>query len=220
MEGGMISRIDHVVIGVPSLERGIAAYRRIGFDLSEDGLALNEDDHLKLVAAADEGLQAIALRSDELREPAGLPILFTRGGTARRRGEHPNGVLRIDRVYVVVSDVATAAKQYSRALRTPEPTMERGTVINADMAVFNFGPTGLTLAQPVGAGVAAEALARRGPGPFQVLFRTRSMDAASAWMSDHGLPPPARGIRNTGEQAMLVPPDQACGVYIGFVGPA
>ena len=29
-----------------------------------------------------------------------------------------------------------------------------------------------------------------------------------------------RGIRNTGEQAMLVHPDEACGVYIGFVGPA
>jgi len=88
------------------------------------------------------------------------------------------------------------------------------------MAVFNFGPTGLTLAQPVGPGVAADALARRGPGPFQVLFRTSSMDAAAGWMSDHGVPPPARGIRNTGEQAMLVPPEQACGVYIGFVGPA
>ena len=36
----------------------------------------------------------------------------------------------------------------------------------------------------------------------------------------HGVPPPARGIRNTGEQAMLVRPDDACGAYIGFVGPA
>jgi hypothetical protein len=39
-------------------------------------------------------------------------------------------------------------------------------------------------------------------------------------MADHGVPPPARGIRNTGEQAMLVAPAHACGVYIGFVGPA
>jgi hypothetical protein len=46
------------------------------------------------------------------------------------------------------------------------------------------------------------------------------MDAASRWMAEQGLPPPARGIRNTGEHAMLVPPEQACGVYIGFVGPA
>jgi hypothetical protein len=46
------------------------------------------------------------------------------------------------------------------------------------------------------------------------------MNAATKWMAGHGLPRPARGIRNTGEQAMLVMPEHACGVYIGFVGPA
>jgi hypothetical protein len=61
-------------------------------------------------------------------------------------------------------------------------------------------------------------MARRGPGPFQALYRTRSMDRAARFMDDQGLPPPARGIRNTGEQAMLVDPAQACGVYIGLVG--
>jgi hypothetical protein len=39
-------------------------------------------------------------------------------------------------------------------------------------------------------------------------------------MASQGLPPPARGVRNTGEQAILVDPDQACGAYIGLVGPA
>jgi hypothetical protein len=39
-------------------------------------------------------------------------------------------------------------------------------------------------------------------------------------MAGHGLPPPARGIRNTGEQAMLVGAPDAGGVYIGFFGPA
>jgi len=43
---------------------------------------------------------------------------------------------------------------------------------------------------------------------------------AAKWMADHGVPPPARGIRNTGERAMLVMPEHACGVYIGFVGSA
>jgi hypothetical protein len=46
------------------------------------------------------------------------------------------------------------------------------------------------------------------------------MDGAARWMADHGVPPPARAVRNTGEQAMLVPPEHACGTYIGFVGPA
>jgi hypothetical protein len=43
------------------------------------------------------------------------------------------------------------------------------------------------------------------------------MDAAAGCMADHGVPPPARDIRNTGEQAMLVPPADAYGAYIGFV---
>src|SRR5439155_4731544 len=125
-----------------------------------------------------------------------------------------------DRVYIAVSDVAAAAQAYGRVLGMPVPPVQRGNVIKADMAVFDLGPTGLTVAQPAEPGPAAEALSRRGPGPFQVLYRTSSMDAAARWMAEHGVPPPARGVRNTGEQAMLVGPEHACGAYIGFVGPA
>ena len=157
-----------------------------------------------------------------------LPIFFIEHLTPlheRRRqasptGTHPNGVLRVDRVYIAVADVQAAAATYSQVLGMPVPKVQRGAVIKADMAVFDLGPTGLTVAQPAEPGPAAEALARRGPGPFQVLYRTSSMDAAARWMADHGMPPPARGVRNTGEQAMLVRPDDACGAYIGFVGPA
>jgi hypothetical protein len=157
-----------------------------------------------------------------------LPIVFIQHLTPveeRRRQvprarNHPNGVLRADRVYIAVPDVAAAAEMYGRVLGMPVPPLQRGNVIKADMAVFDLGPTGLTVAQPAEAGPAAEALARRGPGPFQVLYRTSSMDAAARFMADHGVPPPARGIRNTGEQAMLVGPAEACGAYIGFVGPA
>src|SRR5437588_2123 len=113
-----------------------------------------------------------------------------------------------------------AAESYARVLGLPVPRVQRGNVIKADMAVFDLGETGLTVAQPAEPGPAAEALARRGPGPFQVLYKTRSMDAAAKWMADHGMPPPARGIRNTGEQAMLVEPKDACGVYVGLFGPA
>jgi hypothetical protein len=83
----------------------------------------------------------------------------------------------------------------------PVPKTQRGAVIKADMAVFDLGPTGLT-------------------GPFQVLYRTNGMDAAATWMASHDMPSPARGVRNTGEQAMLVGPEQACGAYLGFAGPA
>jgi len=176
----------------------------------------------------NEGLQSIALASDALaadsaavRARGGVEYLrFVGKSNAQPAGPHPNGVLRIERVYIAVTDVAAAAALYARALGVPAPKMERGTVINADMAIFQFGPTALGLAQASAPGVAADALARRGPGPFQILYRTSSMDAAAKWMAEHGVPPPARGIRNTGEQAMLVAPEHACGVYIGFVGPA
>lgn len=149
-----------------------------------------------------------------------LTALDERRRQVPRAGDHPNGVLRTERVYIVVPDVAAAAETYSRVLGMPVPPIQRGAVIKADMAVFDLGPTGLTVAQPVEPGPAAEALARRGPGPFQALYRTSSMDAAARWMASHGVPPPARGVRNTGEQAMLVRPEDACGAYIGFVGPA
>jgi catechol 2,3-dioxygenase-like lactoylglutathione lyase family enzyme len=156
-----------------------------------------------------------------------LPIFFIEHLTplperrqAAQAGTHPNGVLHVERVYIAVADVATAAATYSHVLGMPVPKVQRGAVIKADMAVFDLGPTGLTVAQPAEPGPAADAFARRGPGPFQVLYRTRSMDAAARWMAAHDVPPPARGIRNTGEQAMLVQPDDACGAYIGFVGQA
>lgn len=149
-----------------------------------------------------------------------LSPLQERRRQASQAAPHPNGVLRVDRVYIAVTDVAAAAATYSHVLGMPTPQVQRGAVIQADMAVFNLGPTGLTVAQPAEPGPAAEALARRGPGPFQALYRTRSMDAAAHWMADHGVPSPARGIRNTGEQAMLVRPEDACGAYIGFVGQA
>jgi catechol 2,3-dioxygenase-like lactoylglutathione lyase family enzyme len=155
-----------------------------------------------------------------------LPIFFIQHLTPqaeRRRGhtgDHPNGALGLERVYIAVTDVAAEAATYARVLGIPHKPIVRGQVIKADMAVFDLGATGLTVAQPMEPGPASEAIARRGPGPFQVLYPTRSMDAAAKWMADHGMPPPARGIRNTGEQAMLVEPPQACGVYVGLFGPA
>jgi len=43
--------------------------------------------------------------------------------------------------------------------------------------------------------------------------------AALRWVKEEGMPPPAIGTRDTGEKAMLVSAADACGAYIGFVGP-
>jgi catechol 2,3-dioxygenase-like lactoylglutathione lyase family enzyme len=292
----VLTRIDHIMICVPDLDRGIDAYTRVGFAIYPGGahtgrathnaIAFNQDDYLELLSLRESdavvppgtsdarlaeflarggGFRYVAVQSDDLaadvaamrgrgvdvsdpadgarRSPSGqelrwqaaslgprnpLPIFFVQHLTPlaeRRRqvaraGDHPNGSLRLDRVYIAVSDVVATAETYARVLGMPVPKIQRGAVIKADMAVFDLGPTGLTVAQPAEPGPAAEALSRRGPGPFQALYRTRSMDAAVHWIEGNGLPSPARGVRNTGEQAILVGPEQACGAYIGFVGPA
>jgi len=226
-------RIDHVKIGVPDLKSGLDAYHRLGFDMHAVGakaIARNPDDFLELKAGAAGGISAIALRSDALA--ADQKAIASRGSIAHVivtdsmqphnpvPAMHPNGIYKLERVYVAVTNLAAAVEQWRRVLGLAEPKIERGTVIMADMAIFQLGSAGLTLAQPYGAGPTEEALNSRGPGPFQILYRTKSMDAAAKWMSGHGVPPPARGVRNTGEHAMLVPPAQACGAYIGLVGPA
>jgi len=104
-------------------------------------------------------------------------------------------------------------------LGMPQPATHKGSVIMSHMAVFELGPTGLSIAQPYAPGPAADALERRGPGPFQVLYRTTSMASAARWTEQHDLPALARGVRSNGEHAMLASPAIACGAYIGFVGP-
>jgi hypothetical protein len=206
-------------------------------------LILQSDDLAADVAAMrGRGVEVSDALEGSRRTPAGrelrwksavlgpknpLPVFFIQHLTplAERRkqvpaaGSHPNGAWKIERAYIVTRDAAATAATYANVLGMPQPAMERGKVIMADMAVFQLGPTGLGIAQPYAAGPAADALERRGPGPFQVLYRTTSMGAAARWMQDQGMPPLARGVRNTGEQAMLVPPADACGAYIGFVGP-
>jgi hypothetical protein len=206
-------------------------------------LILQSDDLAADVAAMrSRGVEVSDALEGSRRTPAGqelrwkaavlgpknpLPVFFIQHLTPlseRRKqvpaaGSHPNGVRTIERAYIVTPDAAAAAATYANVLGMPQPAMERGKVIMADMAVFQLGPTGLGVAQPYAAGPAADALERRGQGPFQVLYRTTSMGAAARWMQDQGMPPLARGVRNTGEQAMLVPPAEACGAYIGFVGP-
>ena len=209
--------LRYVVIGSDDLAADVAAMRGRGVEVSDamDG------------SRRTDGGAELRWKSATLGARHPLPVLFLQHLTPlaeRRRhvpvaGRHPNGIQRIDRVYIATSDVRAEAEAYAQVLGVPVPKIQRGTVIMADMAVFELGPTGLSVAQPYAPGPAADALARRGPGPFQVLYRTGSMGAAARWMQDHGVPPPARGVRNTGEHAMLVPPAHACGVYIGLVGP-
>jgi catechol 2,3-dioxygenase-like lactoylglutathione lyase family enzyme len=209
--------IRYVILQSDDLVAEVAAMRNRGVDVSD---------------AIDGGRRTPA--GQELRWKVAvlgpgnpLPILIIQHRTPveeRRKqvpvaGNHPNGVYTLERAYIVTPDAEAAAAMYAKVLGVPQPPLTRGTVIMSNMAVFQLGPTGLGIAQPYAPGPAADALERRGPGPFQALYRTTSMGAAARWMQEHGMPPLTRGVRNNGEQAMLVTPGDACGAYIGFVGP-
>ena len=259
----MLTRIDHVMICVPDLAKGVEIYTRLGFTVYPGGshtgrpthnaIAFHDEDYLEILSIRDRsavvpgspdaslalyldqggGFRIVALQSDDLAADVAamrgrgvdvgemrdggrrtlegqelrwraaflgprdtLPIFFIqhltplaeRKAQAMRLPGHPNGVTGVERVYITVPDVAAAARTYARVLGLPVPAIQRGAVIKADMAVFDLGATGLTVAQPAEPGPAAEALARRGPGPFQVLHRTRSIDATARALADRGVP--------------------------------
>jgi catechol 2,3-dioxygenase-like lactoylglutathione lyase family enzyme len=292
----MFTRIDHVMICVPDLERGIEQYKKIGFNIHPGGIhpgrgthnaiAFNDEDYVELLGIRDAaeqetaarmpgsnavgladfiarggGIRYVIVQSDDLasdvaamrargvevsdaiaasrKTPEGrelhwkaailgpanaLPLFFIQHLTPlverRVRGTHPNGAYAIDLAYIVTDNAEAAAATYAKVLGMSKPALRKGTVIMANMAVFDIGANGISVVQPYAAGPAAEALERRGPGPFQALYRTTGMEAAARWMQSQGMPPPERGVRNNGEQAMLVTPKDACGAYVGFVGPA
>src|SRR3989441_1344558 len=254
-EGKMLTRIDHVMICVPDLARGIDAYTRIGFNIYPGGahagrathnaIAFHQEDYLELLSLRERhapvapgssdarlaeflgrggGFRYVAVQSDDLeadvaamrgrgvdvsdategarRTPAGqelrwraaslgprnpLPVFFIQHLTPlaeRRRqvpraSDHPNGALRLDRVYIAVPDLAAVTESYGRVLGMPVPKIQRGAVIKADMAVFDPRPTGLTVAQPAQPGPAAEGRSRRGPGPLPAPHPPSRTDAAA-----------------------------------------
>ena len=294
----MFTRIDHIMVCVPDLDRAMGQYRKMGFNVQQGGthpgkgthnaIMFNEEDYLELLAIRDPaeeraaegaagswgrdlagyikaggGIRFVILQSDDLaadvaamrsrgvdvsdvmdgRRRQGdtefrwkvanlgqknpLPLFFIQHLTPmeeRRKhtpgaGPHPNGVRFLERVYIVVQDLEASVALYAKVLGADPPRMYKGTVIMSHMAVFQYGTAGLTIAHPYATGPASQALESRGPGPFQALYRTTSMGAAARWMEKNGMPPPAIGTRDTGEKAMLVAPSEACGAYIGFVGP-
>ncbi len=209
--------IRYVVVQSDDLAADVAAMRQRGVEVS---------DAMDGSRRTPAGLE-LKWKSAVLGAKNPLPIFFIQHlASAPERskqvpvaGNHPNGVYKLERAYIVVRDAETEAALYAKVLGIPKPVLHKGTVVMSDMAIFEIGPTGLGVVTPYAPGPAADHLARRGPGVFQALYRTTSMGAAARWMESRGMPPPARGVRSNGEHAMLATPADTCGAYIGFVGP-
>lgn len=209
--------IRYIAIQSDNLAADVAAMRARGVEVS---------DATPGSRRTPGGLE-LKWRSATLGAANALPIFFIQHETPmeqRRKqvpaGEHPNRVYTLERTYIVCNDLAATAALYAKVLGLPQPKTVKGTVVMSDMAVFQLGEHGLGVVQPYADGPAQDALKRRGPGPFQALYRTHSSNAAEAWIKAQGLPPLQKGVRNTGEVAMLATPDITFGAYVGFVGMA
>ena len=207
---------------------GIYAIALASNDLAADVAAMRArgatiSDPVDGARTTPEG-RTLRWRFSALGAEHGLPLIFIehQGRLASRRPAavpHPNAVFALERTYIVVDAAVACAQALARILGMNTPPLQKGTVIMSHMAIFQLGSTGLGIVQPYADGPAARALAQRGAGAFQALYRTSSMGAAARWMAEQGMPPLERGVRNTGEHAMLATPAEACGAYIGFVGP-
>ena len=131
---------------------------------------------------------------------------------------HRNTITTLERAYVAVESIDRQLQAFERAFGRPAPRPEMGTVIMSLMSVFYLGDIGIAVAEPRCAGPTADALGARGPGMFQVLFRAEHLDEAHRFMVDQGMPPPTRGTRLSGESALLVGPEAACGIYVAMAG--
>ena len=145
--------IRYVVIQSDDLASDVAAMRIRGV---EDGDAIEGG---RRTPAGQELRWKIAL----LGARNTLPILFIQQLTpveVRREqvpsGKHPNGVYKLERAYIVTREVEADAAIYAKVLGMPLPATHSGTVIMSDMAVFEIGPTGLSIAQPYAPGPAAD----------------------------------------------------------------
>jgi hypothetical protein len=226
--------IRYIVLQSDDLPSDVAAMRSRGIDVSDamDGArrtrtglelrwklaVLGPKNPLPIffiqhATSMEERRKQVPGAGDQLTPSPSASLLLMKAGSF-----HPNGVYTLERAYIVTQDVESAAATYAKVLGLPQPPITKGTVIMSNMAVFQIGAMGLGIVEPYAPGAAADALERRGPGPFQALYRTTSMGAAARWMHEHGMPPLARGVRNTGEHAMLATPAEAYGAYIGFVG--
>jgi catechol 2,3-dioxygenase-like lactoylglutathione lyase family enzyme len=243
MSPAVLTAVDHIVVNVHDPERAVDTYRRLGFTMTRGDNVVYivfGDFHLELreLGHSKEGLHSLGLRSDDFETDIGLlnageipigeiplPIELIGEQEAEeiRRSlgsptSHPNTTTVLERVYVAVESIDRELKAFERALGIPAPEPEMGTVIMSMMSVFYLGNVGIAVAEPRGEGPTADALAANGPGMFQVLLRAEHLDTADRFMVDHGMPAPARGTRLSGESALLVRPENACGTFLAMAG--
>lgn len=200
---------------------GIRAVAVVSDDLGADlmrlragGLSVGEPHAEERVTAEGEALRWRAVDAPV----AGLTLrLVDAPGAIEDQAAHPGGARDLDSIYVAAPDLTDATATYRNLLPGVTPRPLRGIVIKARMTMFDLGDAQLALAEPDGPGATADALAARGAGAFQVIYRTEDVRATQRWLATHGVAATTMR-RSTGEQTVVVPASEALGCAFGFVG--
>ncbi len=98
---------------------------------------------------------------------------------------HPNGVLGIDRLILAVNDLETVGRQYADLIGTDPAPGDTATDLDQTTRaiVVQAGRDPIELHQPDGDGPVADQLAKRGNGPYAVVFygtEAKDIDPAQA----------------------------------------
>ena len=142
------------------------------------------------------------------------------------RAPHPNGALGYDQVVVAVTDIEASRTEYGKALGIQPTPVRVDMLLNAQVCGFPVGRMGITLAAPRGQGPAQEALDKRGPGPFLLVFRTFGLQETERWIMSHHINIAAAGplrepqdkARADGGRAIVTRPEPAHGVWMAWSG--
>ena len=67
----MLTRVDHVMICVPDLERGIEAYQRIGFNIYPGGAHTGRPTHNAIAFTGEEYIEVLSIRDRAAVAPGG-----------------------------------------------------------------------------------------------------------------------------------------------------
>ena len=114
--------LRYIAVQSDDLVADVAQMRQRGVDISEP-----RDGARQTPTGQELGWKAATLvRVTRCRFSLSSTTPLPERRQAAQAGTHPNGVLRVDRVYITVVDVAAAAEIYSHVLGMPVPKYSAG----------------------------------------------------------------------------------------------
>ena len=131
---------------------------------------------------------------------------------------HPNGVMGLRGIAVVVEHLAEATARYHQMLGISPGPPHASIALGGLATVFNFETTQVILVEPGNrSGPAREALSDRGVGPFLMLLRSRAASATLGYLQEHRIPVYSQARLPNGPRYVITGPEAAHGAWIQWI---